>query len=265
VSTGAVGRIATNYSAAAEGYAEFWSPLIRPVGRRLLAALGWRDVRRVVDIGTGTGALLPDIRRYAPMASVVGVDCAPGMLALASRAGVGLAAMDAMQLGLRTDAFDVALMVFMLFHVPEPAAALAEARRVLRADGRLGLVTWMHDPTPPAGRVWDEELDAQGVSDPRPVPRGDATMDTPAKVTTLLTAAGFATDGVWVEAIHHRWDAGRFMGLQTHFGATKRRLDRLDSSTRQAVLTRIAARLSELSAEEFVYRATAVCAVAASA
>ena len=31
----AVERIAANYSASADGYAEFWSPVIRPVGRRL--------------------------------------------------------------------------------------------------------------------------------------------------------------------------------------------------------------------------------------
>ncbi len=72
---------------------------------------------------------------------VVGVDCSFGMLARAPRAGVRLATMDAMRLGLRTGVFDVAATAFVLFHMPDPMAALSEARRVLRSRGALGLVT----------------------------------------------------------------------------------------------------------------------------
>jgi len=264
VIAGAVRRVATNYSTAAEGYGEFWSPVIRPVGCRLLAAVSWSDVRRVVDIGTGTGALLPDIRRLAATAAVVGVDCAPGMLALALPAGVGLAAMDAMHFGLRTAVFDVAVMAFMLFHVPDPVTALTEAKRVLRAGGTLGLVTWMHDPVPAAGRILDEELDALGASDPRPAPRSDAMMDTPDKLATLLTTAGFTSERVWVDAVEHQWDVSRFICLNTRFGATKRRLDSLDPSGRAVVLARTETRMWALTAEEFLYRGAALCAVATS-
>ena len=259
-----VERVAMNYSASANGYAEFWSPVIRPVGHRLLAAIPWDRVRRVVDVGTGTGALLPDILRFAPAARVVGVDCAPGMLALARPAGVHLAVMDAMRLGLRAGAFDVAVMAFMLFHVPDPPAALAEIKRVVRARGTLGLVTWMEDPTPPAGLIWNDELDAYGARDPGAVPRGDDRMDTPAKVTSLLTAAGFAPERVWVEPVEHQWDVARFIGLRTRFGAAKRRLDTLDPTRREIFLARIGARMSELSTNEFLYHGVAICAVATS-
>ena len=108
-------RVATNYSASATGYAEFWSPVIRPAGRRLLDTLPWDGASRVLDIGTGTGALIPDILRLAPAACVIGTDPSLGMLARARGTPVPLVAMDAMALGLRAGSFDVAVLAFVLF------------------------------------------------------------------------------------------------------------------------------------------------------
>jgi SAM-dependent methyltransferase len=168
-------RLAQNYSGAADGYAEFWSPVICPVGRRLLDALPFDRASRILDVGTGTGALIPDIRERAPRARIVGVDRSFGMLARAARTGVDLAMMDAARLGLRTDAFDVAVMAFVLFHIPEPLTALAELRRVLRRRGVLGIVTWAEETSPRAGEVWEEELAACGACDPSPMPHADTT------------------------------------------------------------------------------------------
>ena len=156
-------RLARNYSDVADGYVELWSPLLVPVGGRLLEALAWEDVRRVVDVGTGAGALIPEIARLAPAAGIVGVDCSLGMLALAPRARARLVLMDVMRLGLRTAAFDVAIMAFVLFHMPDPMTALGEVRRVLQLRGALGVVTWAEDPPIPASEVWDEELAASGA------------------------------------------------------------------------------------------------------
>ena len=120
---------ATNYSASADGYVEFWSPVILPPGRRMLEALPWDGARRILDIGTGTGALIPEIRRLAPIASVMGVDPSLGMLARARRARAPLAAMDAMALGVRPGTFDVAVLAFVLFHVPDPLTVARRWRR----------------------------------------------------------------------------------------------------------------------------------------
>jgi SAM-dependent methyltransferase len=258
----AVGRLARNYSGSADGYAEFWSPLIRPVGRWLLESLPWSDADRVLDVGTGTGALVPDIRHFAPAARIVGIDCSLGMLALGACKGAHLAVMDAMNLGLRTAQFDVAVMAFVLFHVPDPIGALAEVKRVLRPGAAVGIVTWADDPEPRAGTIWNEELDAWAAWDPSPQTRREELMNTPEKLAQLLTTVGFAPGRIWVERIEHQWDVARFTGLRTSFGTTKRRLATLEPGRRAAFLERMAKRMAQLRGEDLLYRGVAVCAVA---
>ena len=108
-------RLARIYSAQARAYAETWSPIIGTAGRHLLETLPWRECKRVLDIGTGAGEHLPDIRRLAAGAWILGIDRSAGMLELARSHRVPLALMDGMDVALRPQSFDVALMIFMLF------------------------------------------------------------------------------------------------------------------------------------------------------
>src|SRR4051812_13092577 len=121
-------QVAAAYSDSAEAYARLWSPVIRPMAQALLAALPLHDAEHVLDVGTGSGGLIPDIRAWAPEAAIVRVDRAEGMLRIAQAAAAAsstpLALMDAQQLGIRSDAIDVAVIAFVLFHVPNPHLAL---------------------------------------------------------------------------------------------------------------------------------------------
>jgi len=258
-----IARVAMNYSASADGYAEFWSPVIRPPGRRLLEALPWDRASRILDVGTGTGALIPDILSLAPTARVIGIDRSFGMLARATGAGVPLVTMDAMALGVRAGTFDIAVLVFVLFHVPDPLAALAEVRCALRRRGTVGMTTWAEEPTTPANEIWDDELGGLGAWDPSPQPRQDEPTNSPEKVGGLLGAAGFTPGRVWTERVEYQWSVPRFMGLRTRFGATRRKLETLDPPTRRAFLDRIEARMSRLSSKDLLCRGTAICAIAA--
>lgn len=97
----------------------------------------------IVDLGCGTGATL---HRLAPhVANLIGIDNSEAMLAAAAtRLGpldnVVLLPGDLSALPLKDESADVALMILSLSYLPDPAAALGEARRILRPGGRLLVV-----------------------------------------------------------------------------------------------------------------------------
>jgi ubiquinone/menaquinone biosynthesis C-methylase UbiE len=109
-----------------------------------LAAI--RGGERVLDLGTGTGAVLVELaaRADAPR-EAVGVDRSASMLAEAQDLPYRwrLLRADATALPFPTDSFDVIVAAYLL-HLLEPPgrrAVIAEAARVLRPRGRLITVT----------------------------------------------------------------------------------------------------------------------------
>jgi ArsR family transcriptional regulator len=115
-------------------------------GRRadLLGLLGLLDPRWAVgDLGCGTGQVSASL---APFVSrVVSVDSSAAMLGaarkrLASVENVDVRAGELEALPVDDGELDAALLFLVLHYVAEPAAALAEARRVLRPGGTLLVV-----------------------------------------------------------------------------------------------------------------------------
>ena len=133
-------------------------------GRRtdLIALLSLLDDSLVVgDLGCGTGALTEVL---APSVSrVIAVDASKAMLASARRRvgdapNVELRQGALESLPIDAGALDVAILFLVLHYVPEPALALAEARRVLGPGGRLLVVDMMPheqgDLRERMGHVW---------------------------------------------------------------------------------------------------------------
>jgi ArsR family transcriptional regulator len=115
------------------------------VERVLADRLAGRTIDDFLDIGTGTGRLL---ELFAPRAKqAVGIDLSREMLAVAranlERAGlrhVSVRQADLYQLPLPGASFDVVTMHQVLHYLEDPAAAVAEAARVVRPGGALLIV-----------------------------------------------------------------------------------------------------------------------------
>ena len=259
--------LADRYTQRAAVYDALWSPIIRPAGERLISRLSLTAARSVIDVGTGTGALLPAIRRAAPGAAILGVDRSDGMLRLARdrHSGGWLALMDVQKLALPANRFDAAVVAFVLFHVPSPERCLTEVNRVLKPGGTVGSVTWGTERVPMANAIWDEELEAAGAHHLElPATDNRACCDSAQKMTTLLGQAGFVSIEVWSESIEHRWRPEDHFDYQV--GSTSRlRLQSLEVENRKACLRRVRDRLSGAEDEQYVYRGEVFVATAVKA
>jgi glycosyltransferase involved in cell wall biosynthesis/SAM-dependent methyltransferase len=114
-------------------------PARRAVMSRIVAGLGPpAAARRLLDVGCGAGLLLEEAARAGWRPLGVEVADAPA-LAAAKRAGCPVLQADAVRLPVRDGALDALVLVNVLDHLADPAAALAEARRVLRPGGRIAV------------------------------------------------------------------------------------------------------------------------------
>lgn len=254
-------RIVSRYTPRAGAYERLLAPELRRAARPLLERLEVRSARRVLDVGCGVGALLPDLRSASPSAVVVGVDRTEAMLRRAP-SGFPLAVMDGGRLAVRDAALDAVVMAFMLFHLRDPAAALEEVRRVLRPGGRVGVITWGGDADYPARSVLSEELDAHRAPPVDADLANHELVDTPAKVAALLEGAGYGAVESWSEPLDARFDRERFVESSIHLGGASRRLEALAPRVRDACLRRVEERLASLGAQDFVDPSPVVYAAA---
>lgn len=110
-----------------------------------LDAAGDSQSPTVLDLGTGTAQIPIELCRQQPGIRVVALDLAEEMLKLARR-NVSAAGLDdriecrlcdAKRLPLADGSFTAVMSNSIVHHIPQPAAALAEAVRVCRPGGRL--------------------------------------------------------------------------------------------------------------------------------
>jgi SAM-dependent methyltransferase len=93
---------------------------------------GVRGSGRVVDVGCGNGKYVQRLRADRPDLAVLGLDIAPGILAVVPGP---VAVADVTRLPLATGSVDAALAMHMLYHVPDIPQAVRELSRAVDRDG----------------------------------------------------------------------------------------------------------------------------------
>ena len=120
------------------------SEAARSVYRRVLAEIsisGKGRRPRLLDIGTGAGALLEEAHRLGFEAE--GIDLCEPLVKRAQARGLHVRCLPAEQLA-DGEPFDVITILDLIEHLPQPLAMLAAARRLLRAGGELVVYTPNH-------------------------------------------------------------------------------------------------------------------------
>lgn len=165
--------------------------LYRSVGSLIAEALAEtsKDAPVIVDCGCGTGRSISATATLTPSGRFLGIDLSFAKLDLAARILMGttpiqgalpdygftnrfvirgrgltnvlLAQADALALPLEDGSADLVLSVNLLDRVPDPRAAIHEARRVLRPGGALVLTTPLNWTN---ARLWDDYPDATAMS-----------------------------------------------------------------------------------------------------
>lgn len=141
-----------SYDRMSRSYDLFAGAFEKRLRNLALERLGIAMGEAVLEIGFGTGHCLEQIAEaVGETGRVCGVDLSAGMLEVSRRrlaqAGllerVELRCGDAAQLPYPDEEFDAAFMSFTLelFDTPEIPIVLGEIRRVLKSDGRLGVVS----------------------------------------------------------------------------------------------------------------------------
>jgi ubiquinone/menaquinone biosynthesis C-methylase UbiE len=194
---------------AYEGYIGRWSRLFIPT---LLDAAKICPGDHVLDLATGPGeAARMALPLIAPSGLVVGADISRAMVAaaserLASKSFLPVVA-DGHQLSFLNGTFDAVLCQLGLQFFSNRAQGLAEARRVLRKEGRIAISVLGRPQSVPVWGVLADELSRYLPAEREKLHLSFALSD-PDQLTDLLSCAGFRE--VTVARVTHEGTIGSF-------------------------------------------------------
>jgi ubiquinone/menaquinone biosynthesis C-methylase UbiE len=218
----------------------------RKVGESLVEALDPKPGQTILELACGVGDTgFMAASRVGDEGRLIATDFSPGMIEAArSRAqelglrNVEFRVMDAENMDLGDDSADGVLCRWGYMLMADPAAALAETRRVLRDGGRLAFSVW----GPPERNVWAAITGAalvQGghMDPPQPGSPGIFAMASPDRIRELVTGAGFAEPRI--EEVEVVW---RFEDFEDYWrfvnelaGACALVIEKLDEDEQQPV------------------------------
>jgi ubiquinone/menaquinone biosynthesis C-methylase UbiE len=134
---------------AAEFYDDSWKEQLKPAQDMLMKMMNLQSDETVLETACGTGLVTARIAKaVAPNGYVTATDLSEGMIELAKKnvktgnGSLNFKRMDAENLDLEENSFDVVMCALGLMYVPDPLQSLKEMYRVLKPGGRAGVAIW---------------------------------------------------------------------------------------------------------------------------
>jgi SAM-dependent methyltransferase len=232
-----------------------------PLRAWLIRELAPQPGQTILELAAGGGDTgFEAARLIGSTGRLIATDFSPAMLDIGRRRAAELGVetvefhvMDAEHIELADDSVDGVICRFGYMLMVDPAAALAETRRVLRPGGRVVLGVWGAPDLNPYFAVLGRTLVERGhVPPPDPAAPGPFRLGNVDRLRTLLEAAGFAD--VRIEEVPVRFvfpDIEEYMSVTNDTaGAIAALLRGLPPDERAAVTAQVEAGFAAFATDE---------------
>jgi ubiquinone/menaquinone biosynthesis C-methylase UbiE len=166
-------KVVDTFNAVSAGYDNRSLRFFSESAKHMARYMDDPDIRRVLDVATGTGNLALEIARTFPATQVTGIDFSSGMLAQArakaEKEGVANAEffeMDMHEIMLPDGHFDAAVCAFGVFFAEDMAEQLRHMAAKVRPGGRVVISCFYEDSFQPLVEMFSERLEQYGVGRP---------------------------------------------------------------------------------------------------
>ncbi|MEO9778019.1 MAG: class I SAM-dependent methyltransferase [Sedimentitalea sp.] len=163
----------------------------------LFQAANLKSGEAVLDVGCGTGpTLVYAAKEVGPEGSVVGIDVAPPLVAVAQKRApknVELIVGDAGTHGYEQGSFDAIVANFGIMFFNDNTAAFENLRSAMKPRGRMAATFWATPPENPWFSMPRRIVDSFVDDVPRPDPSGPGPMrfGDPASLETIMENSGW--------------------------------------------------------------------------